>query len=159
MPFVRNSFDLLIEACENDLKKNTGRVVRESTVRSSYNSIEEAAEEVFYGPEIVPVVKVGNEFFTEMNFLHPYMKSEGITSITEALNNVAIANGLGEGGVGLLIESSKYVSDCISEAIKSNNPKKEDSVIKKIDKAVGISDALKKKGINVKKKKDDKSKK
>lgn len=153
MPFVKDPLSLLIEASDIDLKRNTKVAVRESTVRSSYENIEEAAEPVYYGPDVVPVIKIGNEFFTEMNFLHPYMKSEGITSIAEALNNVSETNGLGKGSVGLLIESDGCVSDCINKAIESCNPKKENSILNKVDKAVGVAKALKDKGINVKKKK------
>ena len=156
MPFVKDPLSLLIEASDIDIKRNTKSAVRESAVRSSYDHIEEAAAPVYYGPQIVPVVEINGEYFTEMNFLHPYMKSAKIKSIAEALNNVALANGLSEGGVGLLIESGDNVTECINKAIESANPKKEKSVLDKIDKAVGISDKLKGKGINVKKKKKGK---
>lgn len=74
MPFVKDSLSLLIEASEADLRRNTRRAISESVVRSGYDRIEEAAEPVYYGPEIVPVVNIQGEYFTEMNFLHPYMK-------------------------------------------------------------------------------------
>ena len=104
----------------------------------------------------VPVVNIQGEYFTEMNFLHPYMKSAKIKSIAEALNNVAEANGLPVGAVGLLIESGSNVSECINKAIESANPKKEKNVLDKIGKSIDISDKLKSKGINVKKKKKGK---
>lgn len=153
MPFVKDSLSLLIEASASDLNYSTSRVMKESTVRSNYASIEEAAETVVYAPEIVPVVQVGNEFFTEMNFLHPFMKTNRIDSIAEALNIVAKANGLEEGAVGLLIESDKSVDECIGKALESGGAKKKDGVLDKIGKAVDLSGKLKKKGIKVKRKK------
>lgn len=156
MPFVKDSLSLLIEASEVDLRRNTRRAISESVVRSGYDRIEEVAEPVYYGPEIVPVVNIQGEYFTEMNFLHPYMKSAKIKSIAEALNNVAEANGLPVGAVGLLIESGSNVSECIDKAIESANPKKEKNVLDKIGKSIDISDKLKSKGINVKKKKKGK---
>lgn len=155
MPFVKDSLSLLIEASASDLNYSTNRVMKESTIRSGYESIEEAAEKVIYGPEIVPVVQVGNEFFTEMNFLHPFMKTNRINSIAEALSIVAEANGLKAGDVGLLIESEKGVDECIGKALESGGTKKKDVVLEKIGKAVDLTGNLKKKGIKVKKKKAD----
>lgn len=155
MPFVKDSLSLLIEASASDLNYSTTKVMKESTVRSGYASIEEVSESVVYGPEIVPVVQIGNEFFTEMNFLHPFMKTNRINSIAEALNMVARANGLREGAIGLLIESEKGVDECIGKALESGGNKKKDGVLDKIGKAVDLSGKLKKKGIKVKKKKAD----
>ena len=158
MPFVKDTLSLLIEASEIDIKRSSKSILRESTVRSNYRNIGEASEEVIYGPEIVPVVRMKDGYYTEMSFLHPYMKSAGITSIAEALNNVASANNLAKGAVGLLIESNECVGDCISKAIESADPNKENSVLNKIDKATGLSDKLKSKGIDVKTKKQAKCK-
>lgn len=158
MPFVKDALSLLIEASEIDIKRSSKSILRESTVRSNYRNIGEASEEVIYGPEIVPVVHMKDGYYTEMSFLHPYMKSAGITSIVEALNNVASANNLDKGAVGLLIESNECVGDCISKAIESADPNKENSVLNKIDKATGLSDKLKSKGIDVKTKKQAKCK-
>ena len=154
MPFVKDPLSLLIETSKTDLP-NTKMIVKESTAMSGYNGIAEVSESVVYDPSMVTVVKIGNEFFTEMNFLYPYMKSNGITSVVEALNNVAEANNLNSGDVGLLFESEDKIECDLKEA---KTPKKKDNVIDKVGKAVNLKDKLKDKGINVKKKKSDKKK-
>ena len=156
MPFIKDPISLLIESSELDIKSDTKSVVRESAVRSSYANIESVSESVVYTPEMVTVVNIGNESYTEMNLLHPYMKTNEITSIAEALNNVAAANGLSEGAIGLLIESDDNVNECIDKALESGKPKKKDGILNKISKAVDLSDKLKKSGIKVKKKKSKK---
>lgn len=152
MPFVKDSLSLLIETAGSDLTTNTKAAMNESVIRSSYNHIAEASEPVLYGPEVVPVVKAGGEYFTEMNFLQPFMKSSRIKSISEALNAVAEANGLEPGAVGILIESDEGVTECIEKAIESANPKKKKAALDKMGKATDIVDKLKAKGVNVKKK-------
>ena len=71
---------------------------------------------------------------------------------------LGFGNNLAKGAVGLLIESNECVGDCISKAIESADPNKENSVLNKIDKATGLSDKLKSKGIDVKTKKQAKCK-
>jgi hypothetical protein len=156
MPFVKDSLSLLIEASDIDTKRSSKSILRESAVRSSYKKIKKAANVVKYGPEIVPVIKMSDgKYYTEMNFLHPYMKSAGISSIVEALNNVALANDLDTNSVGLLIESDECVGDCISKAVECADPKRENSVLNKIDKAVSLSDKLESKGIAVRTKQEE----
>lgn len=156
MPFVKNAMDLLIESAEADLKTDTKSVVRESTIRSGYSSISEASEPIIYGPEVVPVIQIDDGYYTEMNFLYPFMNTNGIKSIAEALNYVAEANNLSEGDIGLLIESEGDVNECINKALESGNAKKKDNVLTKIGKAVDLTGKLKGKGIKVKKKKTEK---
>lgn len=156
MPFVKDPLSLLVEASSIDMKRSSRSILNESTIRSNYDRIEEASSAVYYGPQIVPVVEIDGKYYTEMNFLYPYMKSAKISSIEEALNNVAIANNLEERSVGLLIESGDNVTKCINKAIESADPKKEKSVLDRVGKAINISDKLKSKGIDVKKKKSTK---
>lgn len=156
MPFIKDSLSLLIEASAMDLKNDTSTIVRESAVRSGYNKIESVYSDVVYTPEMVTIVNVDGEYFTEMNFLHPYMKTNNIKSITEALNNIATANGLLEGSVGLLIESDEEVNDTIDKAIESGNVNKKENVFTKIGKAINLTNKLKDSGIKVKKKKNKK---
>lgn len=155
MPFVKNAMDLLIESAEIDLKTNTKSVVKESTVRSGYSSISEASKTIIYGPEVVPVIQVDDGYYTEMNFLYPFMSSNGIKSIVEALNYVAEANNLSKGDVGLLIESEGDVNECINKALESGNSKKKDNILTKISKTIDLSNKLKGNGIKVKKKKSE----
>lgn len=157
MPFVKDPLSLLIETSKTDLI-NTSRIVKESTALSGYAGIGSVSEAVVYDPSMVTVVRIDNEYFTEMNFLYPYMRSNGISSIAEALYHVAEANNLPRGAVGLLIESDEQIECNLKEA-KSN--KKKNAVVDKIDKAVELKDKLKDKGIEVKKKlplKDDNKK-
>lgn len=155
MPFVKDPISLLLECSEADLLRDTKSAIKESTIVSSYNKIEELSESVVYTPEMVTIVKIGNEYYTEMNFLQPYMKSNGIKSIAEALNDVAVSNNLAPKSVGLLIESKESVTDKIKDAIKSNNTKKKNAALDKTKKAEELVDKLKGDGFKVKTKKDE----
>jgi enolase len=99
---------------------------------------------------------MNDKYYTEMNFLHPFMKSNNIKTITEALDEVARANRLPVKSVGLLIEAENTVDANIAKAIESGNCKKKESALAKVSKAVGIADKLKKNGYDVKKKKPTK---
>ena len=156
MPFVKDSLSLLIEAANNDLNANTRETINESAIRASYSHIEEAEYEFTYGAEMVPVIKMNDKYYTEMNFLHPFMKSNNIKTITEALDEVARANRLPVKSVGLLIEAENTVDANIAKAIESGNCKKKESALAKVSKAIGIADKLKKNGYDVKKKKPTK---
>ena len=113
--FIRDTYSLLAEAAAMDLDANTSSALTESQIDSIMESIEEVSEDIVYTAEMVSVIKVGDDYLTEMNALYPYMTSNGITSVAEALNNVARVNGLQEKAVGLLIESDKQVKDMINK--------------------------------------------
>ena len=119
-------------------------------------SFDEVDEDVVYTAEMVSVIKVGDDYLTEMNTLYPYMKSNNITSVAEALNNVAAVNGLQEKAVGLLIESDDRTAEMIQEACKKGGKAKE-KALDKIKKATKIPAKLKKEGFPVKKKKGKES--
>lgn len=153
MPFVKDSLSLLIECAESDLKTNTKSIIRESSIRSGYESIPKASQFIRYDANIVPVISLDGEYYTEMNFLYPFMQSNGIKSISEALDLVAEANELPKNAVGLLIESCDSVNGCIDEAIKKGG-KNKDSVFTKIGKALDLKDKLKAKGKKIKTKKE-----
>ena len=80
------------------------------------------------------------------------MTSNGITSVAEALNNVAQVNGLQEKAVGLLIESDDQVKSMINKAAKKGSKAKE-RALDKVKKATKLPEKLKKEGFSVKKKK------
>ena len=155
--FIKDPYSLLAEAAENDLSVNTSMALTESQVNSIIESFDEVSEDVVYTAEMVSVIKVGDDYLTEMNALYPYMKSNGITSVAEALNNVAAVNGLQEKAVGLLIESDERTSEMLAEACKKGSKAKE-KALDKIKKATKIPAKLKKEGFPVKKKKADKNK-
>ena len=153
--FIKDPYSLLVEAAENDLSVNTSMALTESQVNSIMESFDEVSEDVVYTAEMVSVIKVGDDYLTEMNALYPYMKSNGITSVAEALNNVAAVNGLQEKAVGLLIESDERTSEMLAEACKKGSKAKE-KALDKIKKATKIPAKLKKEGFPVKKKKSAK---
>lgn len=153
MPFVKDSLSLLIECAESDLKTDTKSIIRESSIRSGYESIPKASQAIRYDANIIPVISLDGGYYTEMNFLYPFMQSNGIKSISEALDLVAEANKLPKNAVGLLIESCDNVNGCIDEALKKGG-KAKDSVFNKISKALDLKDKLKAKGKSVKTKKE-----
>ena len=84
MPYIKDTFSILAECAAIDLP-DTRRIVRESEVRCDYEDIEEAAEEYAMSAEMVPVVQIGNEYYTEAQLLAPFMRDANIKSIAEAL--------------------------------------------------------------------------
>ena len=154
--FIKDPYSLLAEAAELDLSINTAAALTESQDNTIMESFDEVDEDVVYTAEMVSVIKVGDDYLTEMNTLYPYMKSNNITSVAEALNNVAAVNGLQEKAVGLLIESDDRTAEMIQEACKKGGKAKE-KALDKIKKATKIPAKLKKEGFPVKKKKGKES--
>ena len=154
--FIKDPYSLLAEAASMDLSVNTSVALTESQVNTIMESFDEVDEDVVYTAEMVSVIKVGDDYLTEMNTLYPYMKSNNITSVAEALNNVAAVNGLQEKAVGLLIESDDRTAEMIQEACKKGGKAKE-KALDKIKKATKIPAKLKKEGFPVKKKKGKES--
>lgn len=156
MPYIKDSFSILAECAAIDLP-DTRRVVRESEVRSNYDTIEEASTIYEATAEMVPVIKIDNEYYTEAQFMAPFMRDAGIRSMTEALDYIAEANNLPEKSVGLLIESKGSVTKTIKKACEKGSNKVKDSVTDKINKAAELAKNLKSKGYPVKRKADKKS--
>ena len=154
--FIKDPYSLLAEAASMDLSINTSVALTESQVNTIMESFDEVNEDVIYTAEMVSVVQVGGDYLVEMNALYPYMKSNNITSVAEALNNVAAVNGLQEKAVGLLIESDDRTAEMIQEACKKGGKAKE-KALDKIKKATKIPAKLKKEGFPVKKKKGKES--
>ena len=150
MPYIKDSFSILAECAAIDLP-DTQRVVRESEVRSGYENIEEASEYYAATVEMVPVIKMGNEYYTEAQFMAPFMRDAGIRSMTEALDCIAEANNLPAKSVGLLIESECAVSAMIEKAC-GKGTKAKDNIMDKIGKATDLVNNLKSKGYPVKRK-------
>ena len=154
--FIKDPYSLLAEAASMDLSVNTSVALTESQVNTIMESFDEVSEDVVYTAEMVSVVQVGGDYLVEMNALYPYMQSNNITSVAEALNNVAAVNGLQEKAVGLLIESDDRTAEMIQEACKKGGKAKE-KALDKIKKATKIPAKLKKEGFPVKKKKGKES--
>ena len=157
MPYIKDSFSILAECAAIDLP-DTKRVVRESEVRSGYNTIEEASGNYAVTASMVPVVQIGEEYYTEAQLLAPFMRDAEIKSMGDALDAVAEANNLPAKAVGLLIESEDAVSSMIEKACKKESSKIKDAVMDKVNKATDLANDLKEKGFNVKRKANKKDK-
>ena len=151
MPYIKDTFSILAECAAIDLP-DTRRVVRESEVRSGYTDIEEAEGIYEATAEMVPVVKIGEEYYTEAQFMAPFMRDAGIRSMAEALDAIAEANNLPEKSVGLLIESECAITGMIEKACQKESAKAKDTVMDKIGKASDLAKDLKSKGFPVKRK-------
>ena len=145
----KDPITLLAECADYDLNANIELSIDEAQLLSAYSNIEEVTEEVHYAPEMVPVINIAGEYYTEMQYIAPYMQANKINSVAEALNNIARANSLDEQAVGLLIESQECVTDKINEALGKKNTK----FLGKVKKGEELAEKLKKNGFNVKKKK------
>lgn len=157
MPYIKDSFSILAECAAIDLP-DTRRVVRESEVRSDYENIEEAESNYTATAVMVPVVQIGKEYYTESQFMAPFMRDAEIKSMTEALDAIAEANGLPEKSVGLLVESESNVTGMIERACQKESGKAKDVVMDKIGKATDLVKNLKSKGYPVKRKPNKKKK-
>lgn len=155
MPYIKDSFSILAECAAIDLP-DTRRVVRESEVRNEYENIEEASINYAATAEMVPVVQIENAYYTEAQFMAPFMRDAEIRSMVEALDIIAEANNLPKKSVGLLIESNCAVSEMIEKACQKESTKAKDVVMNKIGKATDLAKNLKSKGYPVKRKADKK---
>ena len=155
MPFIKNTFSLLSEAAELDLTVDTEGYLTESEIKKTLDSIEETTEPVIVTAEMVPVINIDECLLTQINYLSPYMKCNGIKTVAEALDNVAMVNGLEPKSVGLLIESEDSISVMVEKAnakakkTKNNNAK--NKVLDQIKKGTDLVGKLKKDGYTVKK--------
>lgn len=158
MPYIKDSLSILAECATIDLA-NTRRAVNESQIRTEYSKIEEASEVYKASPEMVPIVNIEDEYYTEAQFIAPFMRDYNVKSIAEALDILAAANNLPEKSVGLLIESECAINEMINKAAKkekeTGNSKAKDAVMQKIDKAENLAKSLKDKGFPVKRKKSE----
>ena len=155
MPYIKDSFSILAECAAIDLP-DTRRIVRESEVKSEYEDIEEATTEYSVMAEMIPVVQIENGYYTEAQFLAPFMRDAGIKSMIQALDCVAEANNLPAKSVGLLIESKCSINEMIERACQKESGKAKDAVMNKIGKATDLAKSLKSKGYPVKRKKSKK---
>jgi len=150
MPYIKDTYSILAECANVDLP-NTERAVMESEVEAAYSKIEEASQDYAVGAEMVPVISIDGKYYTEANFLAPFMRDAKISSMLEALDYVAEANGLQKCDVGLLIESDNFVKKMIDK--EKGNATRLKATINKVDKSNNLAKHLKDKGYPVLKKK------
>ena len=98
-------------------------------------------------------MKIDGEFYTEMQYIAPYMQNNDIANIAEALDNIAYANNLNKHAVGLIVESQECVTSKIKEALANKNFK----FLGKVKKGEDLASRLKSNGFKVKKKKSSKN--
>ena len=153
----KDSLTLLAEAADFDIANSAETAINESSILSTYEDIDEINEEVSYPAEMVPVVGIDGEAFTEMQYLAPFMTNNDITSVEEALDILAEVNNLPAKGVGLLVESQECVTDKINEAL-GKSKKAHKNILDKIARGEKLTGKLKKDGYKVKKKKSSKHK-
>ena len=106
MAFIKNPIRILAECAEAEAANNTEYALKEASVLERYKNFAESAEEVKITANMVPAVKIGDKYYTEMNLLLPFMRDNGIKSVARALDEIAEANELDKFGVGLLMESA-----------------------------------------------------
>lgn len=159
---IDNPFNLLLEAAQSDIMNDTEGSLTESAILKRMDSIEECSRTIVISPEAVPVFNVDECYLVEMNAIAGYMKSTGIKSIMEALDNICEANELEPYSVGLLVESDSEIQSMLEKANakckKDGNKKAKNAMLDKIKKSTDITDKLKKNGYPVKKKKSVKAK-
>lgn len=151
---IDNPFNLLLEAAQGDIGADTESTLKENEIVARFDSIEECTHKICIDPAAVPVFQDNNNYVVEMNAIAGYMKSNDIKNIEEALDNVAIANDLGLGSVGLLVESNDEVAAMLEKA-NTKGSKAKSQVLDKIKKSTDVVDKLKKKGYPVLKKKSE----
>ena len=151
--FFKDPITLLAECAEADINSNVELSINEAQIVSAYNNIEELEEEVNYAAEFVPVINIKGSYYTEMQYLAPYMSNNNIRNVAEALNNIAEANNLAPTEVGLIVESQDSVTAKINEALGKKNTK----FLGKVKKGEDLISKLKNKGFDVKKKKSKKA--
>lgn len=150
MPYIKDTYNILAECANTDFP-NTERAIMESEVESKYSKIEEASTDYSVSAEMVPVSVIDGKYYTEAYFLAPFMRDAKISSMVEALDYVAEANGLKKTSVGLLVESDDFVKKMINK--EKDNAAKLKATIKKVDKSNDLVNHLKSKGYPVLKKK------
>lgn len=87
--------------------------------------IQELSREIVYSPEMIPVVKIDEGYYTDFDFLIPYMKSNGIDNIADAISNITIANGLKESTISILINpNNEYITEISAELAEDHRTTK-----------------------------------
>lgn len=154
MAFLKNPIKILAECAEAEAANNTEYAVKEANLLEKYKAFAESTEEVKITANMVPAVKVGEKYYTEMNLLLPFMRDNGIKSISRALDEVAEANGLDKFGVGLLMESAGEIEDLIKKACNATGDiagqvAAKSAAVVDITKAVNVGEKLEAAGYSV----------
>lgn len=155
----KDNMALLAEAASLDIKQNSELNLERDAVKSAYKSIGECADVINHTAETVPVFRTtNNEYYTEMNYLVPFMQDNDIKSVAKALDAVAEANGLQAKSVGLFVESEAAVMSMLEKAAEKSkatgNKAVEKKAVEKVAKSQKVVDKLTASGYKVAKKKD-----
>ena len=107
---------LLEECMATDMGECTENELSKHNILDIYKDITvEVPEDVVYSAEAIPVLKIEDDFVIESHFLAPFMISNGITSIKEALDALTDANEL-DTKVGLLVDPVDVVANAADTA-------------------------------------------
>lgn len=146
----KNSYELIVEACKSE-KCNSTNWDCDSTkaqFASVYDDIEDMEVGVAFTPAMVPVIK---SVFTEEFYVDSMdiakLADENDMDIEDAFYAIAQENSLDPATMCVMIESAEEIAEMIAEA--KNDSKK----LGVINKGLKKLEQLKKKNINLKKKK------
>ena len=107
---------LLEECMATDMGECTENELSKHNILDTYKDITvEVPEDVVYSAEAIPVLKIDDNFVVESHFLAPFMISNSITSIKEALDALTDANEL-DTKVGLLVDPVDVVANAADTA-------------------------------------------
>lgn len=107
---------LLEECAATDMGECTENELSKNNILDTYRDITvEVPEDVVYSAETIPVIKIEDDYVVESHFLVPFMRTNGITSIKEALDQLTDANEL-DTKVGLLVDPIDVVANAADTA-------------------------------------------
>lgn len=155
---LKSSMQLIAEAATADMNIRTEATRTFDMIREAYNRIPEAPEAVVTEAADVLITETfEHEYFVEMVNLAPFMLDSGIRDIAEALDMVAVANGIEPKALGLCIESQATIDAYLEAAKKktkeTGDPKHLKKAADKVDKNNKVANNLMKKGYKVVRKK------
>ena len=155
-----NVLKILSSITESDIDDNDDLEITdiESELNDEYDDddVEELDddEDIEYTEEMVHVFgRKNGQYLVEADLLAKYMTSSHIKSVKEAIDNIARCNNIDASKVGLLIESSEYVSDLIAEAKSMKNDKARKKLLNEGSSTAEFLKNIKTEGIKVVKKK------
>ena len=154
---IKSSLQIISEMAAADSSLNIETNYTYDTVRETYNLIPEADEPMVTEAADVIINRTRNgEYFVEMNNLVSFMFDSGIKEISEALDLVAVSNGLRPRQVGLCIESQQRIDSVLEAAKKQSKAKNDPRIMKraadKVNKNNAVAAKLLNKGYKVVKK-------
>ena len=155
-----NVLKILSSITESDIDDNDDLEITdvESELNDEYDDDDvdelDDDEDIEYTEEMVHVFgRKNGQYLVEADLLAKYMVSSNIKSVKEAIGNIAKCNSIDASKIGLLIESSDYVSNLISEAKCMKTDKSKKKLLEEGSSTAKFLKNVKTEGIKVVKKK------